>query len=160
MSSLRCERKIVTNIGKACFLACMESFLADHGIEESQQEMIDRLKTKRLCRPDGVVDFNDFGPVCGNLGIDYSLLPVDYQISPSDCDGSLLISVDEKATQQRHVVRYWQPYPEDPGKILVMDPDLCDNKPPHGKMIPGILDLKDRDAKKWSFHRIRQRVCS
>jgi hypothetical protein len=151
--------KIVVQHKNGCFPACLNSFLADHGVTKSQREMIDLLNSKGLCDPDGIVDFDNFKVACEVFRIEYSLLAADYQISYSDCDGSLLISIDDKATNQRHVVRYWGPYPGGHDKILVMDPDLADNKPlkQESEMRPGILDLKDIEMKNWRFHRIQMK---
>ena len=116
--------KIVKNrIGNACFLACLESFLYDHGIELTQEEMIKKLRPQNrsfeMCTSDGIVLVKDCIDVCDKSGVKFENIKCPTPIDSKYKDGSLLITLHGT---QWHCVRYYGPLEN--SKFGVMDPNF------------------------------------
>lgn len=61
-----------------CFLACIESFLFDNGIEINQESMINILKDAGLCEDDGAINFpfENIIKVCKRFNIKIHCCPI------------------------------------------------------------------------------------
>jgi hypothetical protein len=139
--------KIVKNTGKACFLACLESFFADNAVVRTQAEMIDELHTLSLCNKDGVAPYGTEHAVFAHYGIVHESVCFQFPIAPIFRDGSLLIFFHSPGL---HCVRFY--HQPEPTKILVMDPDhgLGDDK----KWEYRYVDKEELFASKPKFVRI------
>ncbi len=111
--------KKIKKVRQACFLACIESFLRDHGIDINQDCMISVLKNLRLCSETGVVNRGNEEKACRVFNISFSDVPYKYPIDKKYSDGSLLIGT---AKPGLHCVRFWKQ--EEEAKIIVMNPDI------------------------------------
>lgn len=111
----------VKKIRDACFLACIESFLRDNGIQIEQECMIKILKQKHLCDARGVVPRGNEKEACLLLNIRFSDVEFHYPIDLTYADGSLLIGT---TTGGLHCLRFYKQ--EEEGKIIVMNPDIGD----------------------------------
>jgi len=111
----------IKKVREACFLACIDSFLRDHGIEIGQECMISVLVNLGLCSESGVVSRGNEDKACRVFNIRFSDVPYHYPIDKKYFDGSLLIGT---TTQGLHCVRFWKQ--EEEAKIMVMDPEKGD----------------------------------
>ena len=128
----------VKKIKNACFMACIESFLRDHGIQIEQDCMIKMLRLKGLCSDEGVVSRGMEKEACSLFNIHFSDVKYHYPINPIYIDGSLLIGTIVGGS---HCVRFYKQ--EEINKIIVMDPEF------------GILRYWDNmDQEKPNYHRI------
>ncbi len=109
--------KAVKKIKEACFLACIKSFLEDHNILITQEEMINQLVQKGLCTNQGVVYVGKEEAACLLFNIRFSDVPYHYPINSAHEDGSLLIGTWK---EQEHCMRF---YKQEKGKIIVMNPE-------------------------------------
>ena len=103
----------------SCFLACLESFFLDHGINEKQKALIQTLHPKGLCTDNGWVAFplENMKTVCKELGLSITEIDYHYPINKKYEDGSLLIGTNDNGFHIRRFINQ----PED-HKIIVMDP--------------------------------------
>lgn len=115
-----CMTKI-KKVREACFLACINSFLRDHGVEMRQECMISELVRLGLCSESGVVSRGNEDKACRVFNIYFSDVPYHYPIDKKYSDGSLLIGTTRPGL---HCVRFWKQ--DEESKIIVMDPDKGD----------------------------------
>jgi hypothetical protein len=108
----------IKKIENACFLACIESFLKDHSISRSQEEMIKILKNMKLCSDNGVVNPFEEVKACKVFNIRFSDVPYHYPINRIYSNGSLIICRHKPSA---HCYRFLKQ--EEEAKIIVMDPD-------------------------------------
>jgi hypothetical protein len=107
----------IKQLPMSCFLACLESFLADNSVKLTQQQMIDTLQPLQLCSADGVVNLGDEPKACEQLGIRLRDALYQYPVPKCYADGSLLIGTSMGGN---HCVRFKKQ--TEPEKIIVMDP--------------------------------------
>ena len=109
----------IKKIREACFLACIDSFLRDHGIEIGQECIKSVLANLRLCSESGVVNRGNEEKACSVLNIGFSDVQYHYPIDKKYTDGSLLIGTTAPGL---HCVRFLKQ--EEEAKIIVMDPEI------------------------------------
>jgi hypothetical protein len=110
----------IKKIDNGCFFACLYSFLSDQGsVDLSLQDMHGEAFSAGLCDKTGIINIGQELDVCKFFGV--RLREVDYYWPISDTynDGSLLICTRKI---NNHCVRFYKQ--EEPGKIVVMDPDI------------------------------------
>jgi hypothetical protein len=109
--------KVVRQLPMSCFLACLESFLADSGKTITQTDMIGVLHPMHLCSQDGVVNRGDEAKVCLMFGVVFRDVPFNYPVPAQYDDGSLLIGT---SLPGNHCMRFESS--QDSAGIRVMDP--------------------------------------
>lgn len=149
--------EIVKNrMGSACFLACLESFLHDNGVELTQEKMVGKFKPdEMLVGQDGVVQIEKEIEVCKRLGVGYEDVEYHFPINSQYDDGSLLITThakDEKGTSQLHCLRYYKSVNDK--KVLVMDPDFNRD---NNRQEYAYWDRDKIEQSECRFHRIEMR---
>jgi hypothetical protein len=109
--------KQITSV--SCFLACLESFLKDCGIQIDQKCMIQIIQNKGFSDANGFVPFplENMIKACNILNLNISEIPYHYPIDKKYADGSLLIGTIKP---EFHCRRFIDQIENE--KILVMDP--------------------------------------
>ena len=112
--------KAVPNCGNYCSLACLESYLADHGQPVDWESLRDTFAAAGFASSEGAVwTIGAFCRGCELAGLHAEEVPVEIPIPPKYSDGSLFIFWEKPSF---HCVRFHS-QPET-GKLVVMDPNV------------------------------------
>jgi hypothetical protein len=119
---------IIKNRHNSCLLACFESFLLDHNVSVTQEQMIQRLSPQD-CDANGTVYWERMLPAAERCGIHFTEISKHFPVDSKHTDGSLMFLTDflEAGQMVWHAMRFIKHVKGD--ETEVMDPDWRREEP-------------------------------